>query len=514
MRKIILSTFICVLLFLLNENARAQCDLKIANLVITRTAGPTTNGPDCQYTFNAAFDIITNSGFKYLYFHSWRATDYVSSFDCSNTNAAQNPPTVSTLGTAVNTPGKSFLDIGFINLNNLNITTTPMNVTANIATTYQNDPTVNLITTTNSPGLTAMVNRKGTSDTLHFNVTNIMVLIPGGCSGALAVRTDIWGSNAASGTPKAQCYICGLLQTFNNPLIALTKNCNTAPFSYSLGLTTAAGGGDLHVVYKLYGDKNNDNVADPNDDDLLYTSGTILLPEGVTTNVANNTNLPGAYCCFDPWAQYGIFVIVNVQEFSNSVGTPVVNASCATLPIKLRSFNALRNRANVDVTWETEIEDNNKGFFIERKLSAGGWEDITFISSKGVNGNSNTPLTYSFVDLNDANGISQYRLRQVDIDGKFSYSLIRSVRGQGQKSKIIVYPNPSNDGTVNIVFDDFNGTRDVQVIDMGGRIVKQWKSITNNNLSIENLKTGVYTVRILNVETGKQDIEKFVVKTR
>lgn len=514
MRNLLLSVFSFVLLVLFSENVKAQCDLQIANLVITKTAGPTVNGSDCQFSFNASFDIVTNSGFKYLYFHSWKESDYVGSFDCSNLNAAENPPTSATLGTAINTPGKSFLDIGFINLNNLTIGDTPLDVTPNIATTYQNDPTVELINPGNSPGLTATVSRKGTSDTLHFVVTDITVLIAGGCGGSFAVRTDIWGSNAAAPTPKAQCYRCGLLRTFSNPSIALTKNCNTAPFSYTLGLTTQPGAGNIHVVYKLYGDKDNNDIADPAADDLLFTSGTILLPEGVTTTVANNENLPGSYCCFEPWAQYGIFVVVDVQEFSNSIGTPVVNANCAALPIKLRSFTTQRNRSNVDIAWVTEIEDNNKGFFLERKISYGGWEEITFMPSKSVNGNSNTPLTYTYVDLNDANGISQYRLKQVDIDGKFSYSLIRSVRGQGQKSKVIVYPNPSNDGNVNIVFEDFNGIRDVQVIDMGGRIVKQWKSITNNNLSIENLKTGIYTVRILDIETGKQDIEKFVVKTR
>ena len=514
MRKFILSTFCVVLLSALSEKLTAQCDLQIANLVITRTAGPTVNGPDCQYTFNATFDIITNSGFKYLYFHSWRASEYVNSFDCSRMSSAQNPPTAATLGTAINTPGKSFLDIGFINLNNLTITSTPMDVTANIASTYQNDPTVDLITTTNSPGITAMVNRKGTSDTLHFNVTNITVLIPGGCLGALAVKTDIWGSNAASGTPKAQCYICGLLQTFNNPLIALTKNCNTAPFSYSLGLTTASGGGDLHVVYKLYGDKNNDNVADPGSDDLLFTSGTILLPEGTTTNVANNVTLPGAYCCYDPWAQYGIYVIVAVQEFSNSVGSPVVNTTCAALPIKLKSFTAVRNKANVDIAWETEIEDNNKGFFIERKLSTAGWEEISFVPSKGVNGNSNSPLTYRLIDNNDVRGITQYRLKQVDIDGKFSYSPIRSVRGQGQKIKTIVYPNPSSDGKLNVVFDDKDVSRDVSLMDINGRVIRQWKNVLSNTLQIEGLVTGFFTLRIINSETGEQTVEKIVVKNR
>src|SRR4030095_8004935 len=111
MKKILLFLMTVCALASMNT-AKAQCDLKIANLVITKTGGPTTNGSDCEYKFDASFDIITNSGFKYLFFHSWKSGDYVSSFDCTKLNAAQDPPTSTTLGTTVNTPGKSFLDIG------------------------------------------------------------------------------------------------------------------------------------------------------------------------------------------------------------------------------------------------------------------------------------------------------------------------------------------------------------------------------------------------------------------
>jgi hypothetical protein len=79
-------------------------------------------------------------------------------------------------------------------------------------------------------------------------------------------------------------------------------------------------------------------------------------------------------------------------------------------------------------------------------------------------------------------------------------------------AKTIIYPNPSVSGNkVNIVFEDADGTRDVSLIDINGRAVKQWKSITNNNLQIENLTPGFYNLRIMVRETGEQSIEKIVV---
>jgi hypothetical protein len=151
---------------------------------------------------------------------------------------------------------------------------------------------------------------------------------------------------------------------------------------------------------------------------------------------------------------------------------------------------------------------------VERKLSNGGWEQVTFVDSKAPSGNSNSPLTYTLTDLNNSKGITQYRLRQVDIDGKQAYSMIRSVRGEGQKSNTIIYPNPSGDGKVSIVFEGANSMRDVSLMDVSGKTLKQWKGVTNNNIQIDNLNSGFYTVRIVNVETGEQVVEKFIVNKR
>jgi hypothetical protein len=40
------------------------------------------------------------------------------------------------------------------------------------------------------------------------------------------------------------------------------------------------------------------------------------------------------------------------------------------------------------------------------------------------------------------------------------------------------------------------------------------RGVTNNNITIENLSAGFYTVRIVNNETGEQVVEKFVVNKR
>jgi hypothetical protein len=193
-------------------------------------------------------------------------------------------------------------------------------------------------------------------------------------------------------------------------------------------------------------------------------------------------------------------------------GTPC--GEQGALPVSFRAFTASRNNSTVALKWTTATESNNLGFEILRMIGNGKWESLAFIATQATSGNSSTDLTYSYADQNPTKGISQYRIRQIDIDNRSKLSEIRAVRGEGQKGKTIVYPNPSSDGKVSIIFDDVNGIRDVSVNDMSGRVIKQMKGVTTNNIVIENLTAGVYTVRIVNNETSELEVQKFVVNKR
>ena len=184
------------------------------------------------------------------------------------------------------------------------------------------------------------------------------------------------------------------------------------------------------------------------------------------------------------------------------------------LPVKFTYFNAARSGQNVNLTWQTTSEENNTGFEVQRLTIGGDWQNVGFVSTKAVNGNSGIALNYQFTDVNTSKGITQYRLKQVDKDYRSAYTVIRSVRGVGQKANTIIYPNPSGDGKVNIVFEDAGSVRDVSLMDVSGKTLKQWKGVTNNNIQIDNLNSGFYTVRIVNIETGEQVVEKFIVNKR
>src|SRR4030095_16947896 len=440
MRKILLSLF-AVFALITTGDVNAQCDLQFNNLVISQAAPANPVAPDkCEYLFNASFDITTNTGFKYLFFHSWLKDDYPSPpiFDCSGSTPAVNPGTHIQLGTAVDDAGKSFLDIGFINLNDVDFPTdVAIDVTSYFALIYPHDNTVVLTDPSNSPGLTAVITRKS-SNVLHFDVTNIHIVVNASCGAPAIVKTDIWGSNQAAPDPKAQCYICGLSQPVDDPSISLLKLCGSTPFKYDLGLTTISTT-DLHVVFRLYAhDPALLTDPDPGTDPLLFVSDTVIFNKSNSYDLPP-VDLPFPYCCIEPWTQYDIYVTVAGREFSTVIRSQLAAAECATLPVHLKSFTAVRNNTYVNLKWETVQEENSKGFDIQRRLSNGAWKTIGYVGTKAINGNSGSPLSYEFTDLNNSKGITQYRLMQLDINGKQSYSLVRSVRGDEQKGKTIVY---------------------------------------------------------------------------
>jgi hypothetical protein len=139
------------------------------------------------------------------------------------------------------------------------------------------------------------------------------------------------------------------------------------------------------------------------------------------------------------------------------------------------------------------------------------WEMVTFVPTQAAGGNSNQALNYTYTDLNSSRNVSQYRIRQSDIDGRITYSPIRSVHGEGQNGKVIIYPNPSQDGSINVLFESKGGITDVTLTDMSGRLLKQVKAVESNSVRFDNLNRGMYLVRILDRETGIQTVEKIIV---
>ena len=114
----------------------------------------------------------------------------------------------------------------------------------------------------------------------------------------------------------------------------------------------------------------------------------------------------------------------------------------AFIPVELISFKGDYLNGKVQLIWETASELNNVGFDIERN-SKDGFEKIGFVRG---NGTTTEKATFSFMDENPGYGKIQYRLKQIDFDGAFSYSNEIDVDIATLKEFALYqnYPNPFN----------------------------------------------------------------------
>ncbi|MBK9570793.1 MAG: T9SS type A sorting domain-containing protein [Chitinophagaceae bacterium] len=112
--------------------------------------------------------------------------------------------------------------------------------------------------------------------------------------------------------------------------------------------------------------------------------------------------------------------------------------------------------------------------------------------------NSNSLHDYNFYDNLPFKGISFYRLKQVDIDARLSYSRIERVNITDTKNSFDVYPNPSTGNAFNItLLKDIRGVIEINVYDMKGSLQLQQQFSGANTITINHhLSPGIYTIRL------------------
>lgn len=191
--------------------------------------------------------------------------------------------------------------------------------------------------------------------------------------------------------------------------------------------------------------------------------------------------------------------------------TPNTTISCSggVLPVELTVFKAELSDKYVSLNWNTATETNNYGFEIERNkypdLENGetttNWQKIGFISG---NGNCNSPKDYSFIDNAPPLGMVMYRLKQLDTDGKFSYSDIKTVVNNtpGKFELSQNYPNPCNPKTKISYLLPETGKVTLKVYDMLGKEVSSLVDEIQNpgmykvDFNGENLPSGTYVYKL------------------
>ena len=272
--------------------------------------------------------------------------------------------------------------------------------------------------------------------------------------------------------------------------------------------TTAFGGNNYGVVYSLDTLGNNftviKNFVGGNDGGYPSTSLT-LSADGKLYGTGFSDAGSILYSLNTSGTNYSILKTFNL-ETEGQVPTSLLDlAASSSLPVKLTKFQVEKRNGTALISWETSQEQNSKLFEIER---SGNGISFNRIGSVNARGNSNTPTSYSFSDDVPVNGVNYYRLKQIDNDGKITYSVVRSV-AFNKVSNLIVYPNPARE-KIELRLPSVYADATVEVINGEGRILKKF-NIANINLvrlNVGSYPAGNYLIRV--TTNSKSEIVSFI----
>lgn len=179
------------------------------------------------------------------------------------------------------------------------------------------------------------------------------------------------------------------------------------------------------------------------------------------------------------------------------------------LPVELLSFTGEKEADRVKLSWTTASEKNASSFSVERSQDA---QHFTSLGHVKATGSPYTVSSYGLYDESPLEGITYYRLRQLDRDGSHRYSNTIAISVSYEK-EFSLFPNPSPAGqAVYLSLDKgSSGNVEISVFDMTGKLILMQHSIPETGKAIElngSLSRGIYLVRLY---TGSSSLLKKLV---
>lgn len=187
-------------------------------------------------------------------------------------------------------------------------------------------------------------------------------------------------------------------------------------------------------------------------------------------------------------------------------GTAIINPDNGPLPITLISFSAtLMQSGSVKLDWTTSMEINCSKFKIERSFDGNIFSEVA-----SLNGSGTTSMVHSYSTIDNlfspAGIIVYYRLKQIDLDKKGSYSKIVTVKTKRWEKNLLISPNPFKSYlNVNLNWSKAEVIT-ARVINIQGKIIvvkniQMSKGLNYIKLDeLSNLPSGSYFIQFISLE--------------
>ncbi|MEJ8817094.1 T9SS type A sorting domain-containing protein [Lacibacter sp. H407] len=193
----------------------------------------------------------------------------------------------------------------------------------------------------------------------------------------------------------------------------------------------------------------------------------------------------------------------NSSTGNDNVAKQFTVAAGSSLPVRSVHLGSTSNASSVNLKWVTESEYNTDHFEIERSVDGRSFMALGTTKAAG-----NTTSTTTYTSADDIRAIATkpvvfYRIRVVDVDGKYSYSNTIAIRLVKQ-SKVQVWPSPFSSQLNLQVEQEAGAVLEVRMFNMSGVIVYNKRQITTagtNNIQLvdqlSRLSGGLYVIELM-----------------
>lgn len=405
-----------------------------------------------------------------------------------------------------------------------------------------------------------IINNSGAGVTLNntsVNVSSALTLTSGLLNTSTThILTMLNNSSVAAGTALSTSYINGPMRyqkstsgstTLNFPIgngsdcrpVELTVahssgalytyevqlfNASAAALGYTLPTTVdSVSSVHYYTIGRTDASNNNQPVAGLSGNQIIkihFGTNDLVTDGNAITIVKNTYTTPNAWTDVGgtggPAYSGGIYLTGSIASTSspsafNSFSNFAIGFRKMTiLPVTEFDFTAQANNNSVDLLWTTASESNSKSFIIEKSKDGTHFDAIQEVFTKAPGGYSTTSLKYATRDMNPYTGRNYYRLKQTDIDGRFSYSKVVAVSFSGWQSAS-VYPNPATN-TIYIKGLNTNTTH-LEWYDIGGRVIAAGVvTVQNGTAKVDiNLANGVYILKYT-TDNGLWQAQRIIIR--
>lgn len=245
---------------------------------------------------------------------------------------------------------------------------------------------------------------------------------------------------------------------------------------------------------------------------MMSGYGTII--ETVADSEGNLDDM--MFVRYAPIVNGGHTATITHMADDTNLHTLTVDGNITALPVEWLSFTARTTKESILLYWGTASEKHNSHFEIEGSRNPlKGFEKIGKVAGNEGIKQSTTFYSYALYP-GEESGIWYFRLKQVDIDGKFTYSKIIVIEKEGGGAKLSVVPNPVTASSMLNITAVEASSLSVFILSVGGtEVYRESWSLEKGTHKIplhffHSLPTGMY---ILATElNGRLDRQKLIKK--